>query len=48
MFFIFKLMLIILLNETYAYKITQEVEIILLPALNLTTKEVREFYCTAF
>ncbi|XP_067213562.1 A disintegrin and metalloproteinase with thrombospondin motifs adt-2-like [Linepithema humile] len=38
MFFILKLMLVILLNETYAY-ITQDVETILLPTLNSTSAE---------
>ncbi|XP_067213566.1 A disintegrin and metalloproteinase with thrombospondin motifs adt-1-like isoform X2 [Linepithema humile] len=38
MFFIYKLVLIILLNGTYAY-ITQEIETILLPALNLRSTE---------
>jgi len=47
MFFILKLMLVILLNETYAY-ITQDIETILLPTLNSTSaEEVREFYCVA-
>lgn len=46
--FLYKLILIILLNKTYAY-ITQEIETILLPTSNLTSaKEVREFYCIVF
>jgi hypothetical protein len=45
MFLILELVLIILLNKTYAY-ITQDSEIILLPAWNPTdAKEVRSFYC---
>ncbi|XP_012221049.1 A disintegrin and metalloproteinase with thrombospondin motifs adt-2-like [Linepithema humile] len=38
MFFTFKLMLIILLNKSYAY-IIQDIQIILLPALNLKSTE---------
>nr|XP_012220755.1 PREDICTED: A disintegrin and metalloproteinase with thrombospondin motifs 2-like [Linepithema humile] len=39
MFYILKLMLVILLNETYAY-ITQDIETILLPVLNSSAKEI--------
>ena len=46
MFFILNLILIIILNISYAY-ITQDSEIVLLPVWNPSgAKEVRTFYCT--